>query len=41
MDQEDELKEEMATHHSILAWEILWAEGNWWATVHVVTKSQT
>ena len=26
MDQEDERKEEMAIHHSILAWEILWTE---------------
>ena len=25
--QEDPLKEEMATHSSILAWEILWIEG--------------
>ena len=26
MDQEDPLEKEMATHSSILAWEILWTE---------------
>ena len=26
LDQEDPLEKEMATHSSILAWEILWAE---------------
>ena len=26
LDQEDPLEEEMATHSSILAWEILWTE---------------
>ena len=26
LDQEDSLEEEMATHSSILAWEILWTE---------------
>ena len=26
MGQEDRLEEEMATHSSILAWEILWTE---------------
>ena len=26
MDQEDPLEEEIATHSSILAWEILWTE---------------
>ena len=31
--QEDPLEEEMATHSSILAWEILWR-----ATVHGVAK---
>ena len=30
---EDLLEEEMATHYSILAWEIPWT-GVWWATVH-------
>ena len=29
----------MATHSSILAWEIPWTEGAWWVIVHVVTKS--
>ena len=33
--QEDPLEKEMATHSSILAWEITWTE----ATVHGVTKS--
>ena len=28
----------MATHSSILAWEIPWA---WWATVHGVSESDT
>ena len=26
LDQEDPLEEEMATHSSILAWEVLWIE---------------
>ena len=32
--QEDPLKEEMATHSSILAWEIPWTEGDngWWVS---------
>ena len=34
--QEDPLKKEMATHSSVLAWEI-----PWWARVPGVTKSQT
>ena len=33
---EDPLEKEMATHSSILAWEI--DGGAWWATVHGVTK---
>ena len=32
------LEKETATHSSILAWEIPWTEGAWWATVHGVTK---
>ena len=32
--QEDRLEEEMATHSSILAWEIPWTEGPWPARVH-------
>ena len=36
---EDALKEEMATHLSILAWEI--DRGAWWAAVHGVTESDT
>ena len=31
----------MATHSSILAWEIPWTRGAWWATVHGVTQNQT
>ena len=38
LDQENPLEKEMATHSSILAWEILWTEGAWWATIHGVTK---
>ena len=34
--QEDPLEKKMATHSSILAWEIPWAEEQ--ATVHGVTK---
>ena len=33
------MKKEMATHSSILAWEIPWTEkGAWRATVHGVAK---
>ena len=39
--QEDPLEEGLATYSSILAWEIPWTRGAWWATVHGVTKSQT
>ena len=28
----------MATHFSILVWEIPWTEGAWWTTVHGVAK---
>ena len=39
MGQADALEKEMATHFSILAWEIPWTEeGAWQATVHRVTK---
>jgi len=38
---EDPLKEDMATHSSILAWRIPMDRGAWWATVHGVAKSQT
>ena len=38
---EGPLEEGMATHTSILAWRIPWAEGPGGATVHGVTKSQT
>ena len=39
--QEDPLKKEMATHSSILAWEILWTEEPWQAVVQWVAKTQT
>ena len=35
--QEDPLENEMATHSSILAWEVPWT-GAWWTTVHGVAK---
>ena len=35
---EDPLKEEMATHASILAWKNPMDRGAWWATVHVVAR---
>ena len=44
--REDPLEEEMVTHSSILAWEILWTEepkrreSLRWATVHGVTNLQ-
>ena len=37
---EDPLEEGMAANSSILAWRICMDRGAWWATVHVVTKSQ-
>ena len=36
--REDPLEKKMATHSSILAWEMLGTKGAWWATVHGVTK---
>ena len=41
--QEDPLEEKMATHSSILAWEIPWTEEPTveWATAHGVAKSDT
>ena len=36
--QEDPLEKEMATHSSILAWEIPWTEETGGATVQGVTK---
>ena len=38
---EEPLEKEMATHSSILAWEIPWTEKPGGATVHGVRKSQT
>ena len=39
--QEDPLEKEMATHSSILAWEIPMNRGAWQATAHGVAKSRT
>ena len=39
--QEDPLKEEMATHPSILAWEIPMDSRAWWATVCGVIELDT
>ena len=39
--QEDPLEEEMATHSSILTWEIPWTEEPGRATAHRVAKSWT
>ena len=36
--REDPLEKEMATHSSILAWEIPRDRGAWWAAVHGVTR---
>ena len=36
--QEDPLEKEMATHSSILAWEIPMDRGTCWATVHGITE---
>ena len=36
--REDPLEKEMATHSSILAWEIPWTEEPGWATVHGVAS---
>ena len=38
LNQEDPLERELATHSSILAWEIP-DRGAWWATVHGVAES--
>ena len=35
---EDPLEKEMATHSSMLAWEIPWMEQNGGATVHGITE---
>ena len=36
---EDDLKEDMATHSSILVWRIPMDKGTWWAAVHRATES--
>ena len=41
LDWKDPLEKEMATRCSILAWRIPMDRGASWATVHMVTKSQT
>ena len=38
---EDPLDGGMAIHSNILAWRIPMDRGDWWATVHAVTKSWT
>ena len=38
---EDSLKEDMATHSSILAWRIPRDRGPWWATISGVAQSPT
>ena len=38
--QEDPLEKGLATHSRILAWRIPMDRGAWWATLHVVAKSQ-
>ena len=35
------LEEEMATYSIILAWKNPMDRGAWWATAHMVAKSQT
>ena len=39
--REDPLEKGMATHSSIFVWTIPLDRGAWWATIRVVTKSQT
>ena len=39
--REDPLKKEVATHSSILVWEILWTEDPGGIQSHAVAKSQT
>ena len=38
---EDTLEKGMATHSSMLAWEIPWTKGAWQAIVYGVSKTQT
>ena len=38
---ENPLEEDMATHSSVLAWEIPWPEEPGWATVHGVAMNRT
>ena len=41
MGGEGPLEKEIATHSSVLAWEIPWTDEPWWATIHGVAKSRT
>ena len=41
LDWKDPLEKEVATHYSIIAWEIRWTEGAWRAIVHGVAESIT
>ena len=36
--QEDLLEKQRKTHSNILAWEIPWTDGAWWAALHGVSK---
>ena len=38
---EDPLEKGTATHSSIIVWRIPMDRGDWWATVHEITNSQT
>ena len=38
---EDPLEEELATHSSVLAWEISMDRETWWATVPEITNTDT
>ena len=39
--RKDPLEKKMATHSSILAWEMPLDRGAWWAAVHGVMRSRT
>ena len=41
MGGEGPLEKEIATHSSVLAWEIPWTDEPRWATIHGVAKSRT
>ena len=39
--QKDPLEKELATHSSVLAWEISMDRETWWATVPEITNTDT